>query len=563
MIKKLFLWSVLLMTGFAFYSCDDVIDNPATGKQDPSNPNATWTYEVGIKFVDFNFMYADVDGEGVDAWKAPSTVYVYNKSREFLGELNALEEFDYENFDFNSFYKFSGTLKGAIGEELFITTLKDFDYYSKQDGTLKSIVENSVLEVGRVPIIVTNTSTGKIGTQNVKLENKINARRARFYNSRYYNPETDRAFTISSDSLMAENGSFTVNFAESVIPNNYFFFAFATTAQEEATYYIDINSENGYKSYTYFTGTYAGNTSVSGTYGYSFGNYVRELDLTKFFAFRKSLVEDADENWSTWANVETYKDNEAIVTQSGKDAIPLEIDIYGNVTLKDINVTRTIYAGNGYKGTSTITLEGENVVNSVWGSGFSTWGNITFKGNGSIAFSGYENGIQISDGYSSYIDEEGNEIRIINGITIDEGTTIKALAPKNEDGDYNSGVVVYGRAGDIDWFYVPEYDENGNWIGYHYEPVTLNLFDKDHNTTLTVNGTLEAEGGSQGIYSQFGIVKIGETGNVKAISRKALQKILFSTDDGEEAKLEDLVADKTKFNDTISEDNTTRIITKK
>ena len=55
MIKKLFLWSVLLMTGFAFYSCDDVIDNPATGKQDPSNPNATWTYEVGIKFVDFKF----------------------------------------------------------------------------------------------------------------------------------------------------------------------------------------------------------------------------------------------------------------------------------------------------------------------------------------------------------------------------------------------------------------------------------------------------------------------------------------------------------------------------
>ena len=63
--------------------------------------------------------------------------------------------------------------------------------------------------------------------------------------------------------------------------------------------------------------------------------------------------------------------------------------------------------------------------------------------------------------------------------------------------------------------------------------------------------------------AQFGIVKIGETGNVKAISRKAWQKILFSTDDGEEAKLEDLVADKTKFNDTISEDNTTRIITKK
>jgi hypothetical protein len=55
MIKKLFLWSVLLMTGFAFYSCDDVIDNPAGGKQDPSNPNSSWTYEVSIKFADFVF----------------------------------------------------------------------------------------------------------------------------------------------------------------------------------------------------------------------------------------------------------------------------------------------------------------------------------------------------------------------------------------------------------------------------------------------------------------------------------------------------------------------------
>ena len=563
MIKKLFLWSVLLMTGFAFYSCDDVIDNPATGKQDPTNPNATWTYEVGIKFAEFNSWYADVDGESVDAWKAPSTVYVYNKSREFLGELNALEEFDYENFNFNSYYKFSGTLKGAIGEELFITTLKDFDYYSKQDGTLKSIVENSVLEVGRVPIIITNTSTGKIGTQNVKLESKINAIRARIYDNLYFNSETDRAFTISGDSLAAENGSFTVNFAENIKPNEYFFFAFASLAQGYATYYLDIDSENGYKSYTVFSGTYKGNTGVNGTYGFYFNSYVRELDLTKYFAFRKSLEQGADENWGTWANVQTYEDNEAIVTQSGKDALPIEIDINGNVTLKDINVTRTMYASSGYKGTSTITLEGENVVNSEWGSGFCSWGNITFKGNGSIAFSGYENGIQISDGYSSYADEEGNEIKVINGITIDEGTTIKAFAPKNEYGDYNSGVVVYGRDSDIDWVYVPEYDENWNWIGYHYEQVTLNLYDKDHNTSLIVNGTLEAEGGSQGIYSQLGIVKIGETGSVKAISRNAWQKILFSTDDGAEAKLEDLVADKTKFNDTISEDNTTRIITKK
>ena len=69
MIKKLFLWSVLLMTGFAFYSCDDVIDNPATGKQDPSNPNATWTYEVKISFAALS--------EEISYWDAEAEEAVY------------------------------------------------------------------------------------------------------------------------------------------------------------------------------------------------------------------------------------------------------------------------------------------------------------------------------------------------------------------------------------------------------------------------------------------------------------------------------------------------------
>ncbi|MDO4984383.1 MAG: hypothetical protein Q4E48_01685 [Prevotella sp.] len=37
-MKKLFLFAALLMTGFAFYSCEDVVDNPA---QDPAQ---SWNY---------------------------------------------------------------------------------------------------------------------------------------------------------------------------------------------------------------------------------------------------------------------------------------------------------------------------------------------------------------------------------------------------------------------------------------------------------------------------------------------------------------------------------------
>ena len=35
-MKKLLFWAVLLMTGFAFYSCDERFDNPVTQQQDPS-----------------------------------------------------------------------------------------------------------------------------------------------------------------------------------------------------------------------------------------------------------------------------------------------------------------------------------------------------------------------------------------------------------------------------------------------------------------------------------------------------------------------------------------------
>ena len=47
-MKKLFLFAALLMTGFAFYSCEDVVDNPA---QDPAQ---SWNYSVSVKFADFD-----------------------------------------------------------------------------------------------------------------------------------------------------------------------------------------------------------------------------------------------------------------------------------------------------------------------------------------------------------------------------------------------------------------------------------------------------------------------------------------------------------------------------
>ncbi|MBE6267223.1 MAG: hypothetical protein E7102_12295 [Prevotella ruminicola] len=105
-MKKLLFWAVLLMTGFAFYSCDERFDNPVAERQDSSSPNATWSYEVGLKFQNFSLNHPDlnwnnwgtwdVDGEEV-TYKAPSTVYVYNlKSASNLnGNLNCSKELEH------------------------------------------------------------------------------------------------------------------------------------------------------------------------------------------------------------------------------------------------------------------------------------------------------------------------------------------------------------------------------------------------------------------------------------------------------------------------------------
>ena len=144
-MKKLFIYALLLMTGFAFYSCDDRFDNPVAEQQDPTNPNATWSYEVSVKFANYsNDGYKDVDGKKY-TYTAPSTIYVYNKSFEKLGELTVTEPEEFpDSFtvaDFDKSYKFAGKLQGAVGEELIIATLDNLDYISKQDGTQKSIMK--------------------------------------------------------------------------------------------------------------------------------------------------------------------------------------------------------------------------------------------------------------------------------------------------------------------------------------------------------------------------------------------------------------------------------------
>ena len=432
-MKKLFIYALLAMTGFAFYSCDDRFDNPVTEQQDASSPYATWTYEVGIQFENFytnhpdvtwnNWGNWDVDGEDV-FYKAPTTVYVYNKAGEFLGEMNATEEFDYDNFDWSKYYKFAGTLTGAIGEELIISTLKDFDYYSKQDGTLKSLVENCVLEIAEVPIIVANNATKKIGTQNAKFESAILAMFGRFNN---FGDDTDRSFTLTSDSLAYvpanDEGArtFTINLAEAVKPQSEgLFWAFAPGAKESTTYTWELNSDNGYKGINAWKGQYNANNSLNSIYELNF--IPKELDLTKYTKFLKE-VKEQEAPYYIGISTTNDADYEPIITQSGKDTLEVQLSINGKATLKDLTIRNDYgyalrlsgswYTYEAYTPTyeenylPVITLQGKNSFKSPNSSyAMRVNSDATLKGDGELELEGISYGINIYSGWTRGIYDE-------------------------------------------------------------------------------------------------------------------------------------------------------------
>jgi len=409
MMKKLFLWSALLMTGFAFYSCDDAIDNPVTGKQDPTNPNATWTYEVKISFAEFadEIGYWDAEAEEYVKYKNPTTVFVYNQNSEELGSLTVTEE------DGNTF---AGVLKGAIGDTLIISTLKDFDYYSKQDGTMESIVKYGILQIAKVPIIVASSSTGKIGTQNVKMKTETQTFGLQFGDWSY-----SKTMKITSDNILAKSSPITINFAKEAITNYTKYISLSLIEKDKAKYTFEYgDEESGFiatavsenaawaktgsetKKYIYWDGTWNGIISKPD-----------KVDLAKYYAFRKSLVEKPDDNWHLSINIES---KEVEISQSSNDTIPVSINIYDadKVTLKDIKMLGSLYIKKAvYNNQGTvITVEGNNIIegtNSYWGGLLPYSALVTFKGNGSINVNGLNYGVDIYNYYSLY-DEEGNFI---------------------------------------------------------------------------------------------------------------------------------------------------------
>ena len=552
-MKKLFIYALLLMTGFAFYSCDDRFDNPVAEQQDPTNPNATWSYEVSVKFSNFSSWYPDVDGK-MYTYTAPSTIYVYNKSFEKLGELTVTEPEEFpDSFtvaDFNKSYKFAGKLQGAIGEELIISSLDDFDYITKQDGTLKSLMENCVLETAKVPIIITNATKKTIGTKSVELKSMIFGSIWQFFDSDYFYPETDnKGFTFSGDSLYTRKKGFfgediNIKFAENIDPSDGFFFAFATAAQQKAEYRITIDSENGYKSYNFATGKFAPNNVIDGIRGYGFSR-VLELDLSKYSKFLKDVRNYVEPYYRSIYPLSSHPELVPIIYQSSKDTVNFKLTIQGKATIKNLVIGKKGYiklSGYYVKDNTTIpaevqdflptiTVEGENSITTTESAALIINSKATLLGDGTLKVQGADQGVDIEGSYyaaENYEnDDEDKAENLAASLTISEN--VKLISNANI------------------------------WIGTGYD---WNQ-GKYVPCSLIVNGTLEAKGQKDTpaiSYSPGGIFTIGSSAtSVKATSGQtdANAICIFDGETGHEAAK----FDETKYTDVIKDG--TRTITPK
>lgn len=323
-MKKLFLFAALIMTGFAFYSCEDVVDNPA---QDPAQ---SWKYSVSVKFADFNFNGAVDENSVPYTYKAPTTLYVLNEENTLMGTITtdaAPAAGDYGTY--------AGTLTGSIGNNLIITTKIGNDL-GKQDGTLKSAIENGIVQTAEVPIKVYNANSGKLTTAAAKLENTS---AIAHIHTGQLNGGDKVKFTDETKSF-----EWTVNEDFKVDNNDWWnttniYIAVPTNGDPKKEYTISTDGINGYTLGATIDGTnYSMPTGkVSDDLGY-LGFEELGIDLTKYDAYRRANAPDKTTGYYTfYQNIND--DKSFTITQSGGKLDSISVEVYGNT---DKNVALTI-----------------------------------------------------------------------------------------------------------------------------------------------------------------------------------------------------------------------------
>ena len=452
MKQKLFFIATLILSSFAFVSCDEVIDNPAINSEASLQQ---WNYEVSVKFADFAL-------PGTAVYKAPKKIYVYNEAGIELGTLTTADEMD----DLNKFYKFAGTLEGTFGENLIIATANAEDF-AKQDGTLATIIDNSlILQTAIVPVRNYSTAASVVYTANATLENKVGLIQLSLGGNA---ASTDKKVTFSAEDLFipgATEKEFTITLAEAVDPTATFY----VVAGTEATDPIDVNiavdaAERGVQLNAKVENISIAN-GTSNLFGIVPMKYA-SVDLTAFWAAYKEANPTA-------TSTSLFPEDGTIVTQSKSEKVPVTIGIFGKmeVTIKSVNIEQ--FNCSWLSDTCKINLEGKNIIENESQNALTISNAILeLSGTGSLEVTGSNYGILLSS-YGSWTDTES--ITKYTSLVIDKDVTVTAKAI-NKSGLY------------LDNLY------------------SMSLLEVRDGATLRANGPIS---GIDGNYTNNSIIEIGK-----------------------------------------------------
>lgn len=417
------------MTGFAFYSCEDVVDNPA---QDPAQ---SWNYSVSVKFDNFDLSAAP----GGLTYKAPTTLYVLNEENTLMGTITTEAA---PAADSKTYATYAGTLTGSIGNNLILATKIGNDL-AKQDGTLESAIENGIVQTAEVPIKIYNANSGTLTTAAAKMENKT----AIAYTASWQIKGGDKIAVVADDQ------AFEWTAYEEFDPNKSadLYIAIPTNTNPEAEYTISSDSKDGYSRGASFK-LADWPTIVTGKVSTWIGWLPLNetgVDLTKWEAYQRETNKATGTlNFNKWIN----DDKTFIITQSGEKAIDANVVAIGNggknvaVTLNNIRLEKNNYfeISNGAK--FAITLIGENKFEALnLNSPFTKKGDGTWKFNqlnigGNTSWDGSKYVVDYAAEYT--IDEDLNlkHLSASNGakLTIADGKKVSVI---NEEG--NRAISVY------------------------------------------------------------------------------------------------------------------------
>lgn len=406
------------MTGFAFYSCEDVVDNPA---QDPAQ---SWNYSVSVKFDNFDLTAAP----GGLTYKAPTTLYVLNEENTLMGTITTEAA---PAADSKTYATYAGTLTGSIGNNLILATKIGNDL-AKQDGTLESAIENGIVQTAEVPIKIYNANSGTLTTAAAKMENST----AIAHGVTWQIKGGDKISFVAGDQAF----EWTVNeeFNPTVSPDLYI--AIPTNGDTEMAYTATTNTEDGYTR-GFIIGD-ENNPLVPGQVNNYGGLPFKNLgvDLSIYDAWDR---EEHGTEGTTYVNTGIDADGTFVITQSGSEALDCEISLTGNgaptdaanITINNIKLKENCNL-NLENATYNVTLIGDNEIGRL-----NLQAPFTKKGAGSwkynhLVFGNIDYTIKQDMNLKSFVVEKNANI------TIDENVTVKITSTGNEEPVFIDGATL-------------------------------------------------------------------------------------------------------------------------